>query len=64
MAEGYARLVDFAGHALRIGWHAEVEWGKHPEAKVRTAARPTWPEGAGILSSAHDPVMAQSFCVS
>ena len=59
--EGYARLVDIAGHEPRIGWHVGVERGNRPEADIVTPVDYPWPEGAAILRSARDPAMAREF---
>jgi hypothetical protein len=59
--EGYARLVDIAGHGSRIGWHAGVERGNRAAGSLVTLVDSPWPEGAGILSSARDPAPAREF---
>jgi hypothetical protein len=59
--EGYARLVDAAGHEPRIGWHAGMEPGNRREPNSPTSVDSPWPEGAAILGSARDPVMAAEF---
>jgi hypothetical protein len=57
--EGYARLVDVAGHETRIGRYAELERGNRPEDNSPILS-PS-PELAAILSSARDPVIAREF---
>jgi hypothetical protein len=59
--EGYARLVDIAGHGSRIGWHAGVKRGNRAEGSLVTPVDSPRPEGAGILSSARDPAPAREF---
>jgi hypothetical protein len=59
--EGYTRLLDVAGHAPRLGWDPGVERGDRPEGKFATFVDPPWQAGAGILTTARDPVVAHEF---
>jgi hypothetical protein len=59
--EGYARLVDVAGHEPRIGWRVGSEPGRRAEANIATPGDSRWPEGAAISSSSREPLMAREF---
>jgi hypothetical protein len=59
--EGYARLVDVAGHEPRIGWHVGAEPENRRDGTIATAAIFPSPEGVAISSSARDPAIASKF---
>ncbi len=59
--EGYARLVDVAGHEPRIGWHVAVEPGNRAETDMATPVDYPWSEGVAIARSARDPAIAREF---
>jgi hypothetical protein len=59
--EGYARLVDVAGHKPRIGRDVRAEPGNRHEGNIAASVDSAWPEGVAILNTAHDPLMAREF---
>jgi hypothetical protein len=59
--EGYARLLDVAGHRPRIGWDTGAERGNRPAGSVSSFVDSPSPSGAGILTTARDPDLAREF---
>ena len=59
--EGYARLVEIAGHEHRIGWHGGGELGGRAGPDREIPLVPPWALGAGISRSARDQAMAREF---
>jgi hypothetical protein len=59
--EGYARLVDVAGHSPRIGPRAGINQDVRQNSDVVTP--PSFPatEGVGILAGSRDPELARKF---
>ena len=58
--QGYARLVDIAGHSPRIGRHAGLEQGVRREhGIVVSPSDPLLAEGVGVLATSRDPALAK-----
>ncbi len=61
-SEGYARLVDIAGHSPRIGRHTGLEQGVRREhGIVVSPSDPLLAEGVGVLATSRDPALAKEF---
>jgi hypothetical protein len=59
--EGYARLIDLAGHSPRVGRRDGLEPGGRTKHDVMTTPDVPLPEGVAIPAGARDPELARTF---